>query len=171
MGKPMAFAAAVCLLVALSTVTAGGAQMKLSSPAFRDNGDIPEKYSCTGEQVNPELKVEGIPQDTKTLALIVYDPDAPGGMFVHWVVYNIPASASDISENSVPGIQGKNGMQENGYAGMCPPAGTHRYFFTVYALDTELELEQSAADKRSVEQAMEGHVLGSARLMGKFSHR
>lgn len=144
--------------------------MKITSPAFSANQEIPEKYSCKGKGVNPGLKVEGIPSGTRSLALIVDDPDAPRGTFVHWVVYNIPPSTADIRENSVPGIEGKNSAQETGYTGPCPPSGTHRYFFKVYALDTTLSLSQDSG-KKEVEQAMQGHVLGSAQVAGKSSRR
>ncbi len=109
---------------------------------------------------------EGVPAGTKTLALIMDDPDAPMGTWVHWVVYNIPP-VSRIEENSVPGSQGVNNFRKEAYGGPCPPSGTHRYFFKIYALDTELDLVKGAA-KGALEQAMQGHVLEEAELIGLY---
>jgi Raf kinase inhibitor-like YbhB/YbcL family protein len=140
--------------------------MKLTSPEFENNGHIPSKFTCQGEDISPALIVEGIPQDTKSLALIVDDPDAPAGTWVHWVVFNI--SLTDrIDEKSIPGKQGINDFGRQDYGGPCPPSGTHRYFFKIYALDTELDLKEGI-DKKSLENAMEGHVLGKAELIGLY---
>lgn len=143
--------------------------MKITSHAFEHEGYIPEKYSCKGDDINPPLNIEELPEGTKTLAMIMDDPDAPGGTFVHWVIWNIPC-INQIEENSVPqgAKEGKNNFGKAGYGGPCPPSGTHRYYFKLYALDTELELNQGAL-KEDLEQAMEGHIIEQATLMGNFS--
>lgn len=145
--------------------------MRISSPAFENNQAVPERFSCRGRDINPGLKIEGVPAAARSLVLIVDDPDAPTGTFVHWVVYDIPALTVDIREGSVPGIQGTNSAGKDGYMGPCPPSGTHRYFFKVYALDTTLSLKQRPVDKQAVESAMAGHILDSTQLMGTFSYR
>lgn len=144
-------------------------KLKITSPAFKESGDIPDKYACNGENVNPEIKIEGIPAEAKSLVLIVDDPDAPAGDWVHWVVFNIPVagSALKIEENSAPGEEGMNDFKKTNYGGPCPPPGNaHRYFFKVYALDTKLNL--SFATKQDVELAMKNHILAKGWLMGKF---
>ena len=141
--------------------------MTVTSPDFKEGQMIPPRFTCDGESVNPGLVIENIPKDAKSLAMIVDDPDAPGGTFTHWVMYNVPVT-SRISTNSQPGIQGQNSKKRNGYAGPCPPAGeTHRYFFKVYALDNKLNLK-AGADKKTVEQAMQGHVLATGQLVGLY---
>lgn len=141
--------------------------LKLMSPVFEDGEVIPEKYTCEGEDKNPPLKIEEIPEGTKTLALIVDDPDAPVGTFVHWVVWNIEP-AEEIAEDSVPGQQGENNFGKVQYGGPCPPSGEHRYFFKLYALDAELELPQGST-KDDLKRAMEKHIIEQATLMGRFS--
>jgi len=140
----------------------------VKSPAFEPGKLIPKKYTCDGQEINPPLTIEGIPKEAKTLVLIVDDPDAPSGTFDHWIVWNIPTSASKIGENTVPGIEGMNGARQIGYFGPCPPSGTHRYFFKIYALDTELTLKVGSR-KNNVEEAMQGHILGKGELMGLYS--
>jgi Raf kinase inhibitor-like YbhB/YbcL family protein len=144
----------------------GVGNMKLTSPEFENNGFIPRKFTCQGEDINPELIIEDIPQGAKSLALIVDDPDAPMGTWVHWIVYNIPVIGL-IKEDSIPGIQGRNDFGGGGYGGPCPPSGTHRYFFKLYALDTELNLEEGIS-KKVLEKAMEGHLLTKAELVGRY---
>jgi len=144
----------------------GGGPMKLTSPAFQQNQMIPPKYTCQGEDVSPPLVVENIPQGTKSLVLIVDDPDAPMGTWVHWVVYNIPVQ-NTIAEGSVPGHQGSNDFGKVDYGGPCPPSGTHRYFHKIYALDTTLQFSRTPS-KRDVEATMKGHILGQAELMGLY---
>ncbi len=144
-------------------------EMRLTSPAFKDNAMIPSKYTCQGDDVNPQLNIEGIPSEAKSLVLIVDDPDAPGGMWVHWVVWNIPV-VFRIEEDSVPGEQGLNDFGKQDYGGPCPPSGTHRYMFKIYALDTTLELDNDS-DKKDVERAMQGHILTQAKLTGLYSKR
>jgi Raf kinase inhibitor-like YbhB/YbcL family protein len=144
----------------------GEEKMKLSSPDFKNNDFIPDEFTCLGEDVNPNLVIENIPAETKTLALIVDDPDAPMGTWVHWVVFNIPVT-SKIESNSIPGEQAINNFGSENYGGPCPPFGTHRYFFKIYALDTEFESAQ-IKDKASLEKFMLSHILDSAELMGLF---
>lgn len=145
---------------------AGGINMRLTSPEFENNQYMPEKFSCQGEDINPVLVIEGIPADAKSLALIMDDPDAPMGTWVHWVVFDMPV-VSRIEENSVPGKQGGNNSGRNDYHGPCPPSGTHRYFFKIYALDTALNLKEGSS-KGALEKAMQGHILDKAELAGLY---
>ena len=140
--------------------------LKLISTAFSHNGHIPPLYTCEGKNINPPLIVENIPDGTKTLALIVEDPDAPRGTFDHWVVWNISPNEA-IAENSNAGISGTNGFGKTGYSGPCPPSGQHRYFFRVFALDDELDLP-AGSTKEQLLDAMKGHVLATAELMGLY---
>ena len=142
--------------------------LSVKSPVFESGKPIPRKYSCDGQDISPPLSIEGTPEAAKTLVLVVDDPDAPGGTFDHWVVWNIPTSTSKVAENSVPGIEGMNGARQIGYMGPCPPWGTHRYFFKVYALDTNLGLSVGSK-KRDVEKAIQGHILAKGELIGLYS--
>jgi hypothetical protein len=144
-----------------------GIGMHVSSPDFEPGALIPKKCTCDGADINPTLIIEKIPAETKSLALIVDDPDAPLGTWVHWVVYNIPV-VSRIEENSIPGTQGINDFNRKEYGGPCPPSGTHRYFFKIYALDTELALGEEV-DKNALEEAMQGHILDKAELIGRYT--
>ncbi|MBU1887675.1 MAG: YbhB/YbcL family Raf kinase inhibitor-like protein [Candidatus Omnitrophica bacterium] len=167
--KKMIFFFFLALFAAAGAIEAGetgGGTMKLSSPEFDNNAFIPSKFTCQGQDINPELLIEGIPEAAKRLALIIDDPDAPLGTWVHWVVYNIPVTAQ-IKEDSVPGEQAITDFKTKGYRGPCPPSGIHRYFFKIYALDTELELGQGAG-KKELEKAMEGHILDNAELIGLY---
>ncbi|HWN88695.1 MAG TPA: YbhB/YbcL family Raf kinase inhibitor-like protein [Chitinophagaceae bacterium] len=141
-------------------------QLKLISTVFSHNGHIPPLYTCEGKNINPPLKVENAPGGTKTLAIIVEDPDAPGGTFDHWVVWNISPNEA-IAEGSNAGINGTNSFGKAGYGGPCPPSGEHRYFFRVFALDDELDL-LAGSKKEELLNAMKGHVLASAELMGVY---
>ena len=149
--------------------------LQLTSSAFSVGGNIPKQFTCEGEDISPELSWKNAPSGTKTFALIVHDPDAPrAGGFTHWVVYNIPESVTNIAQNApkseklpAVGIQGKNDYGHIGYKGPCPPSGTHRYFFYLYALDSELKLPPGAT-KDEVEKAIKGHVLEKSELMGKY---
>jgi len=151
----------------------------LTSAAFKDGAPIPAKYTCDGVDVSPPLAWSGAPAGTRSVALIADDPDAPGGTWVHWVLYNLPAEVSDLPENiaKVESLdlggarQGRNDFRRPGYGGPCPPPGpAHRYFFKLYALDTRLELK-AGAQKKDVEAALEGHALGSAQLMGTYARQ
>jgi hypothetical protein len=143
--------------------------MELTSPEFGDGEEIPEKFTCEGVDINPELNISDAPEETKSLVLIMDDPDAPMGPWVHWVVYDIKPIGK-ISEASVPGTQGINDFKKLGYGGPCPPSGTHRYFFKLYALDTELGLSEGLS-KGDLETAMESHILAESKLMGLYSKK
>jgi len=144
----------------------GGTAMKITSPNFKDNEFIPKKFTCEGEDVNPALIVEGIPKEAKSMVLIVDDPDAPMGTWVHWVVYDIPV-VNRIEESSIPGKQGINDFGRRDYGGPCPPSGTHRYFFKIYALDEMLNLKEGIS-KKELEGIMQGHILEKAELIGLY---
>jgi len=152
--------------------------LKITSSAFEQGGEIPARYTCEGQDVSPPLTWTGLPNNAKTLALIVDDPDAPDPakpqrVYVHWVVYNIPASATSLRENASKGgmpkgaVQGKNDWGKAAFGGPCPPIGRHRYFFKLYALDAELT-GLSAATKADLERAMKGHVIESGELVGTY---
>ena len=138
----------------------------ISSSAFENEGKIPSKYTCDGEGINPPLQIDQIPEGTKTLALIVEDPDAPGRTFDHWLVWNIPLTNS-IKENSNPGINGTNSGGKTGYYSPCPPSGYHRYYFRVFALDRSLDLK-AGENKTTLKTAMEPHILAKGSLMGRY---
>ncbi len=149
-------------------------EIKLQSSAFKKGDLIPSKYTCDGANISPQLKWNNPAKGTRTFAIIVTDPDAPSGEFVHWVVYNIPDSILSLHEDVTPTrnipdeiMLGTNGAGRVGYFGPCPPSGTHRYFFRIYALDSALHLE-AGADKGDVLKAMKGHVLAEGELMGKY---
>ena len=143
--------------------------MKLSSPSFENNGVIPEKFSCRGDDVSPELLIEGIPDNTKALALLVVDPDAPSGAWTHWIVYNIPL-VSRIPEASAPGEMGLNSSGKASYDGPCPPSGVHHYIFKIFALDAKLKFEK-LPDRKAFEKAIEGHIIEKSELTGLFAHK
>lgn len=148
----------------MATKTEAG--LTIISNAFSQGGHIPKKYTCEGEDINPPLKVSGFPEETKTLAIIVEDPDAPNGTFDHWLVWNIPPN-EPIAENNIPGISGRNSFGKTGYGGPCPPSGSHRYYFKVYALDINLDL-LAGSDKKALQEAMQNHVLASGELMAHY---
>lgn len=148
--------------------------IELSSPAFDPGNTIPVAYSCDGDNISPPLQWRNVPQGTQSLALIMDDPDAPGNAWVHWVLYNIPAQTSELPENVAPadsvpggGSQGDNSWNRVDYGGPCPPSGSHRYFFKLYALDVMLDLD-AGATKNQLLAAMEGHILARGELMGTF---
>jgi len=147
---------------------------EISSPAFASGEAIPSKFSCDGDDASPVLTWTEPPTDTQSFAIIVDDPDAPMGTWVHWVVYNIPASTRELEENMPNILELNNGIMQGftsagtlGYHGPCPPSGTHRYFFKLYALDTTLSLP-AKTDKEKLLAAMDGHILANAELMGTF---
>ena len=152
--------------------------MTLTSPAFADGAEIPRRFTCEGEDVSPPLEWQGVPDGTRSLALIVDDPDAPDPkapkmVYVHWVIFNIPPAATGLAEGASGGRlpsgsrEGLNDWKRPGYGGPCPPIGRHRYFHKLYALDVALP-DAPAATKAIVEQAMRGHVLAQAELMGTY---
>ncbi len=140
--------------------------MKITSPEFKHNESIPKKFTCQGQDINPALDIEDVPENAQSLALIVDDPDAPMGTWVHWVVFDIPV-ISRIEEDSIPGKQGINDFRRKDYGGPCPPSGTHRYFFKIYALDTKLNLAEGI-DKEALEKAIQPHILDKAELIGLY---
>jgi Raf kinase inhibitor-like YbhB/YbcL family protein len=156
---------------ALSLFAAGGAKMKISSSSFQGGGNIPSKFTCDGADSNPGLRVEGVPAEAKSLVLIVDDPDAPSGLFTHWLVWNMDPKTSEIAESSAPkGVQGKNDFGKSGYGGPCPPSGAHRYYFKIFALGNELNLP--AGSKRAqLDAAMKGHVIAQGELIGRYSRQ
>lgn len=144
--------------------------MKIFSGAFENNGRIPARYTCNGENINPPLEISDVPPDAKSLTLIVEDPDAPMGTWVHWVVFNINPDITEIKENSVPdgGMEANTTFGKPGYGGPCPPSGTHRYFFKLYALNKILN-KNDAYDKESILKALEGSIIASSELVGFYS--
>jgi Raf kinase inhibitor-like YbhB/YbcL family protein len=174
-------AAAISVLVATGSVMVqpeAHRKMGLSSNAFKDGQPIPSEYTCDDKNISPPLRWTGAPEGTKSLALIVDDPDSPTGVWTHWIVFNIPADSSDLPEdaaksNMIPASvkEGLNDFKKIGYGGPCPPAGKlHRYFFKVFALDITLDL-QSGASRKDVEAAMAKHILAQGQLMGTYQHK
>lgn len=151
-----------------------GNVFKLTSNAFTEDQPIPRQYTCDGVNVSPGLEWTGVPKTAMTVAIIADDPDAPSGTFTHWLLYNLPSETMGMVENlpatgnlKAGGQQGENDFQKIGYGGPCPPSGTHRYFFKIYALDDELPLK-AGAKRAEVEKAMEGHIVGQSQLMGTY---
>ena len=178
---------AICLFVSCANRSPAPAQqtaptpmnenkssIKLTSKAFNEGQAIPRGYTCDGTNVSPPLEWTGVPKSAKTLAIVADDPDAPAGTWVHWVLYNLPFDVIGIVENTPPnetllggGMQGTNDFQKIGYGGPCPPRGSHRYFFKIYALDSELPLKPGAT-KADLEKAMDGHVISQGQLIGTY---
>jgi Raf kinase inhibitor-like YbhB/YbcL family protein len=149
--------------------------MKLTSSAFTEGAMIPVKYTCDGQNISPPLAWTDVPGGTRALALIYDDPDAPAGLWVHWVVFNLPRDATGLPEGVPPdqtlaigGVQGMNSGRRLGYGGPCPPSGTHRYYFKLYALDNALSLGSNATAK-DLQAAMKGHILAETQLMGRYT--
>jgi Raf kinase inhibitor-like YbhB/YbcL family protein len=177
--KPTAYLILLCLGLTLAGCNAAPAEdtqegeaemaIQMSSAVFSEGSSIPRKYTCDGEDISPQLGWSGIPGGTKSLALIMDDPDAPGRVFVHWVLFNIPASLAELPEGAKAiGAQGTNNFRKMGYSGPCPPSGSsHRYFFKLYALDQELKLSPGAS-KADLEDAKKGHILATGQLIGKY---
>ena len=149
--------------------------MKIQSSVFKEGAMIPEKYSCDGDDISPPLEWSGVPEKTKSLALICDDPDAPVGTWVHWVIFNWPPDSKSLPEH-IPTTktldngakQGTNDFRKIGYGGPCPPGGTHRYYFKLYALDKMFDAE-AGITKTQLLKAMEGHILAESQLIGKYS--
>ncbi|MCX6809380.1 MAG: YbhB/YbcL family Raf kinase inhibitor-like protein [Candidatus Berkelbacteria bacterium] len=141
--------------------------MQISSPAFKDGEELPEKYTCRGEGINPPLIISDVPSNAVELVLILDDPDAPSGNFNHWVVINIDLKVNNILENSLPkgAVEGLNSASKSGYVAPCPPSGIHHYCFSLYALDSKLNLS-SPANRDSVLKSMESHIILRANLVG-----
>ena len=158
------------ILIAINFNNQEITKMQLKSNAFENNGIIPGKYTADGENVNPNLEINNAPENAQSLVLIIDDPDAPAGDWVHWILFNIPADTALIEEDKIPygAVQGMNDFENNNYGGPSPPRGTHRYFFKLYALDSNLDLQEGAT-KQEVEDAMQGHIIGKAQLIGLYS--
>ena len=164
-----------CLITVLSfswgfsQETGRGKNLKITSPAFETNKNIPPKYGCDGENVNPPVQIENVPPGTKSLALVFDDQDAPRGTYVHWILWNVDPATKEIKEKSIPegAVQGLNDFKKNLYGGPCPPTRPHKYVVKVYALDTRLELDPKST-KVDLEKAMEGHLLAQGQLFGVY---
>lgn len=150
------------------------AGIRLTSGAFKDGEAIPRAYTCDGVNISPPLEWAGVPRTARTIAIVVDDPDAPGGDWVHWVLYNLPADNIGLIENmpltetlKAGGFQGKNDFGKIGFGGPCPPTGTHRYFFRIYAVDSELSLK-AGATRAELVKAMESHIVVQGQLMGTY---
>lgn len=155
----------------------GGTKMELQSSAFEAGGAIPKQYTCQGQDISPPLSWNAVPEKTQSLALICDDPDAPMGVWVHWVFYNLPADTRELPEYVPPqktlangAKQGINDFRKIGYGGPCPPSGEHRYFFKLFALDAKLNLD-AGIKKADLLKAMEGHILAESKLLGKYRRR
>lgn len=173
----LAFVAGICLLCGFSIsgqATGGSMSFQISSTAFTDGEMIPIQFACDGSDVSPQLRWNGVPSATQSLALIMDDPDAPVGTWVHWVLYNLPANTRELSEGvekqehlASGALQGRNDFRKAGYGGPCPPPGKPpRYYFKPYALDAKLDLK-AGATKADLERAMKGHILAETELMGR----
>jgi Raf kinase inhibitor-like YbhB/YbcL family protein len=171
----------LCLLAVISGCIAEKKEVDtmekitISAEVFKEGEIIPAEYTCEGKNVSPSLSWKGIPAGTKSIAMIMDDPDAPGGTFVHWLLFNIPGNTQKLPKG-IPrnqtlddgSLQGKNDFERLGYGGPCPPPGKpHRYYFKIYALDTKLKL-QPGASRQQLENAMKGHILSTGELMGKY---
>jgi len=163
--------------MAKTATGSAAAVIELTSPGFGEGGMIPRENTCDGRDISPELQWAAVPEGSQSLALIVDDPDAPSGTFVHWVLYNLPPDRHELTENMphdeiLPNgaRQGINDFGRIGYGGPCPPSGTHRYYFTLYALDTDLDLPAGETKARLLE-AMDNHVLAKGQLMGKYQRQ
>ena len=149
-------------------------ELKITSSAFEEGGMIPKQYTCDGANISPPLRWTSVPLGTKSLALICDDPDAPMGIWVHWIIFNLPTNINELPESIPPqktlengAKQGINDFPKIGYGGPCPPNGTHRYYFKLYALDTEIDLD-AGATKRELLKAIKGHILAEGQLMGRY---
>lgn len=157
----------VIIFLSYSTFSKGG--FRLGSPVFNPGESIPQKYTCQGDDISPALFWENPPPKTQSFVLIMDDPDAPNGLWVHWVVFNIPSTIRNLMEGELPpyAINGKNSWGNVGYQGPCPPQDIHRYFFKIYALDSFLNLDKNST-KQVIENAMKGHILGSTEFSGTY---
>ena len=171
MRQPIISGAVVILLAVIASFAAEAARMKITSSAFQESGNIPSKFTCDGSDTSPPLQITGVPSEAKSLVLIADDPDAPSGLFTHWLVWNIPPKTNSIAEGSAPkGVHGTNDFGKSGYKGPCPPPGTHRYSFKVFALNRELNL-RAGAKRSQVDAAMKGHVIAEGELVGRYARK
>jgi Raf kinase inhibitor-like YbhB/YbcL family protein len=162
---------AIGSLFVLALTSNASAQITVRSPAFQAGSMIPAQFTCKGANQNPPLQFRGIPKEAKSLVLIMDDPDAPGRLFTHWLVWNIGPATTQLGEDSVPAgaAQGTNDFGQRGYGGPCPPSGTHRYYFRVFALDRKLDLK-SGTNRAALDHALKNHILARGELMGRCSH-
>ena len=145
--------------------------LKVSSSAFKNEGEIPSEFTCDGLDLSPPLSITDVPKETTTLSIIMDDPDAPMGTFTHWLVWNISPNKTQFTKGEeFDSVQGRTSFGAIGYGGPCPPSGTHRYFFRIYALDIKLDLKQGS-NAKNLESAISGHVLAEATLMGRYSRK
>jgi hypothetical protein len=164
-------AGALAITLGIVSFAAGGAKMKITSSDFQEGGNIPSKFTCDGGDTSPALQIADVPSGAKSLALVMDDPDAPGGLFTHWMVWNISPQSNAIAEGSAPkGVHGTNDFGKSSYGGPCPPSGTHRYYFKIFALDHELDLP-AGAKRSQLDAAMKGHVVAQGELMGRYSRK
>jgi len=169
MRKPIISGVVVILLALIASLAAEGAKMKITSSAFHEGGNIPSKFTCDGSDTSPPLQITGVPSEAKSLVLIADDPDAPSGLFTHCLIWNIPPQTNSISEGSAPkGVHGTNDFGKPDYKGPCPPSGTHRYSFKIYALDRELDL-RGGAKRSQLDAAMKGHVVAQGVIVGRYA--
>jgi len=168
--KVLLFVGLTCA-IGLATNAIVAEPIAVRSSAFQSGGMLPAQFTCKGANHNPPLRIQGIPKGAKSLVLIVDDPDAPGGLFTHWLVWNIDAATTEIGENGPPphAVEGTNDFDKVGYSGPCPPSGTHRYYFRVFALDRTITLKPGAK-RGALDRALEGHIIGRGELMARFSH-
>jgi Raf kinase inhibitor-like YbhB/YbcL family protein len=168
--KTLVYTIAIICLCILGAQAQPKTAMKISSPDFADGAAIPARFTCDGQDINPALEISGVPSAAASLVLIVDDPDAPRGTWNHWLVWNIAPSTGKIAARSVPAgsVQGRTDFGTAKYGGPCPPSGTHRYYFRLFALDVKLSLT-AGADRKALDKAMADHVLASAELMGRYS--
>lgn len=167
-GASAIFVAAIAMVASFA---AEGAKMKITSSAFREGATIPSKFSCDGANTSPPLQIADVPPEAKSLVLIVDDPDAPSGLFTHWIVWNISPHTNSVGEGSAPkGVQGTSDFGKPGYGGPCPPSGAHRYYFKIFALDRQLDLS-SGAKRGQLDAAMKSHIIAQAELMGRYSRK
>lgn len=165
---------AIPALAACAAAPEGGPEMSsisVTSPAYLEGGMIPARFTVDGEDIHPSYRLSRVPEGAQSLALILDDPDAPMGTWVHWVAWNLPGDLQEISEGPLPdgAVEGTNSWGRQGYGGPSPPSGTHRYFLEIFALDTRLDLPPSTGAE-GLRRAIEGHVLATGRLMGRY-HR
>ncbi len=147
---------------------ADSGKLKISSPAFKDGGIIPKKFTCDGQNISPPLKIENVPKNAKVLVLVVDDPDAPRGTFTHWLVWNIPTKTTKLLVGQKGFSQGTNDAGTLGYAGPCPPSGTHRYYFSIYALDSQLDLS-TKSKRKDLQTNIQNHIIQKATLLARYS--
>ncbi len=163
------FALLLLLLAPAPFCRAAAGELRITSPDFTSGGAIPARFTCQGQDISPSLIIAGVPSAARSLVLIVDDPDAPSGTFTHWLVWNIPPGTKALPAGASPpgALQGTNDFGSASYSGPCPPSGTHRYFFRLWALNAVLPLA-AGSPRKDLEEAMRGRIIGSAALMGRY---